>query len=198
MRKILVCLSAGTLALLFGAAPDVFAQGLARTDPHYRELFELSESIGWYRVPVTNAWAVGTAAVRPESGAVCRQTLDKLRGDGVPDARTIKTSWDSPEFPAGVHTLAEIRKSCEHVDRVGKIAEFEKAALLAMDSRLDARYDTPYFKLCQQAYDKLISAGFSPAEQVPERKVRGVLWSGSIGELKKKYCDGGGMGRGRE
>ena len=47
------------------------------------------------------------------------KVLDDLAAAGVPDSRTIEVQYDTPEFKRGVHTLAEIRKSCELVERLG-------------------------------------------------------------------------------
>lgn len=179
--------------LLIGAlfAPAARAQRLTTADPNFSELSELSQSIGWYRTSGTKSWAVADQAVNPKTGAVCLKTLDKLRAAGVPDTRTVETSWGGPEFAAGVHTLAEIRTSCEHVDKVGRIGEFEKWAILAMQSGKNASHDAPYFKMCLQTYNRIIKAGVAPTDTVPERTIGGVAWSGSIEELKTKYCDAG-------
>ncbi len=179
------------------AVPGALAQPLTTADPNFRELSELSNSIGWYQVSDTKSWAVGDLAVDPKTGAVCRHTLNKLRAAGVPDTRTVQTTWDGPEFKAGEHSLAEIRTSCEHVERLGRIGEFEKWAILAMQSGKNARNDAPYFKMCLQTYDRITKAGVPPTEQVPERNIGGVVWSGSIEELKTKYCEAG-MSRANE
>ena len=63
-------------------------------------------------------------------------TLDKLRAAGVPDTRSIEVQYDAPEFKRGIHTLAEIRRSCAQVERLGKIQAFERWAILAMKDKL--------------------------------------------------------------
>jgi hypothetical protein len=117
--------------------------------------------------------------------------LDKLRAAGVPDSRTLEIQWESPELKPGVHTLAEIRHSCEHVARIGKVKEFEKWAILAMQSGAKYRSGTDYYRLCLKTYDDIVKAGVAPTERVPDRTIAGTQWSGSIEELRKKYCETG-------
>lgn len=47
------------------------------------------------------------------------------------------------------------------------------------------------FKFCIQSYDKMIASGISPATPVPEGEVRGILWKGTVQEIKEKWCDAG-------
>ena len=47
------------------------------------------------------------------------------------------------------------------------------------------------FKFCIQAYDKMIASGVSPSTQVPEDQNSGILWKGTVQEIKEKWCDAG-------
>lgn len=47
------------------------------------------------------------------------------------------------------------------------------------------------FKFCLQAYDKLIASGVSPSTRVKEDRDRGVLWTGTLQEIKGKWCEAG-------
>jgi hypothetical protein len=47
------------------------------------------------------------------------------------------------------------------------------------------------FKFCIQAYDKMIASGISPSTVVPEGEHRGILWKGTVQEIKEKWCDAG-------
>ena len=47
------------------------------------------------------------------------------------------------------------------------------------------------FKFCVQSYDKMIASGISPSTQVPEGEVRGIMWKGTVQEIKEKWCDAG-------
>lgn len=47
------------------------------------------------------------------------------------------------------------------------------------------------FKFCIQAYDKMIASGVSPSTRVPEDNNRGVLWKGTVQEIKENWCDAG-------
>ena len=47
------------------------------------------------------------------------------------------------------------------------------------------------FKFCIQAYDKMIASGVSPTTRVPEGEVRGIMWKGTVQEIKENWCDAG-------
>jgi hypothetical protein len=171
-------------------APTAGAQRLTTADPNFAQLSQLANSIGWYQVSGTKAWSVGDADA-DNHGARCMETLDKLRAAGVPDTRALDVSYETPEFKPGVHTLLEIRGSCEHVARIGKIKAFEKWALLAMQAGTNVRSGADYYRLCVQTYGEIVKAGISPAERVPDRVIGGTPWSGTIEELRTKWCDAG-------
>ena len=47
------------------------------------------------------------------------------------------------------------------------------------------------FENCIEFYDKMIASGVSPSAPVPEDKDRGILWKGTVQEIKEKWCDAG-------
>jgi|SRR5215204_5160557 len=47
------------------------------------------------------------------------------------------------------------------------------------------------FKFCIQAYDKMIAGGVSPSTPVPEGEHSGLMWKGTVQEIKEKWCDAG-------
>ena len=47
------------------------------------------------------------------------------------------------------------------------------------------------FKFCIAAYDKMIASGVAPTTRVPEGEVRGVMWKGTVQEIKEQWCDAG-------
>ena len=47
------------------------------------------------------------------------------------------------------------------------------------------------FKFCIRSYDKMIASGVSPSTRVPEGEVRGIMWKGTVQEIKEKWCDAG-------
>ena len=184
-----VCFIFGSGALLapaFAGGP----QKLAANDPNYSALSQLSTSIGWYQINETKAWTVGDNDA-DRDGAACVAPLDKLRAAKVPDTRTIEVQWASPEFKPGVHTLAEIRKSCDHVARIGKIKEFERWGILAMQAGTNYRSGSDYYRLCLKTYDDIVKAGIPPTERVPDRIIGGAQWSGTIQDLRNKWCETG-------
>src|SRR5579862_5391616 len=116
--------------LFVTAMNQVFAQQLPVDDPNYRDLYALVDNIGW-RLASDKTWVVDDGFMNKYT-ARCMAPLNKLRTAGVADTRIIAVRWDSPEFKAGPHTLAEIRLSCEHLEHLGKIKPFERWATSAM------------------------------------------------------------------
>jgi len=132
--------------------------------------------------------------------APCAEILERLTAASVPDTTTIMVVKDGPDLPAGKPTLTKVRAACEHIRRVGLVAEWEKVAEMAASEhpKLSAGggYDGRFFKNCVEIYERMIKAGMSPTERVQERTVsdgRGgeMAWSGTIEELRKKWCDDG-------
>lgn len=184
-----------TLAsLALAHLPCVFAQQrLTSDDPNFRQLLHLSKHIGWYQNAPSGSWSVGDVNRNHEelSAGDCKADLDKVQAAGVPDTRGIDIEWDGPEFKHGRHTLAEIRVSCEHVERVKKVQEFERWAIASMH---DTSYKTPSepdYRNCIKVYNEIVQKGISPSEHVAERMVGELPWSGTITELREKWCDTG-------
>ena len=180
--------------LILTNVPTLHAQQLKWGDPNYKLASGLAGDIGWYQIMATKAWAVKDGATSGLKDAHCMTTLNNLRTAGVPDTTIVDVKYDAPEFKRGPHTLAEIRASCVHVENLGKIQYFEKWAVLAMKDTPNlnsGRYDVGYFRNCLQAYDEIVKAGVSPSERVPDDVIGGAAWSGSIEELRKKWCDSG-------
>ena len=180
--------------LLLTTAPTSGAQQLEPGDPNSRLLSEIASDIGWYRITETKAWAVRDGATLGPRGARCTITLDKLRAAGVSDTRRVDVKYDAPEFQRGLHTLAEIRTSCAHVEILGKVKLFERWAIMAMRDTPNlnsGQYTAAYYRNCIRVYDEIVKAGVSPTEHVPEKVFGGATWSGSIEELRKRWCESG-------
>jgi hypothetical protein len=181
-------------ALFLTMAPTAGAQQPKWGDPNYKLLSEVASDIGWYQITATKAWTVKDGATLGLRGARCSATLDKLRAAGVPDTQIVNVKYDAPEFQRGPHTLAEIRTSCAHVESLGKVKYFEKWAVMAMKDTANlnsGQYDAGYYKNCLQAYDQIVKAGVSPSERVPEDVIGSATWSGSIEEIRNKWCEPG-------
>src|SRR5436189_5048650 len=59
---------------------------------------------------------------------------------------------------------------------------------------IDTQHPDPVpnmFKFCIQAYDKMIASGVSPSTPIPEGEYGGILWKGTVQEIKEKWCDAG-------
>jgi hypothetical protein len=177
--------------LILTNVPTSHAQQFKWGDPNYKLVSEIASDIGWYQIAATKAWAVNESGLKD---ARCMITLDNLRAAGVPDTRIVDVKYDAPEFKRGPHTLAEIRTSCVHVETLGKIQYFERWAKFAMKDTPNlnsGRYEVAYYRNCIQVYDEIVKAGISPSERVPDDVIGGAAWSGSIEELRKKWCDSG-------
>jgi hypothetical protein len=180
--------------LILTNVPTSHAQQLKWGDPNYKLASGLASDIGWYQITTTKAWTVKDGATSGLKDARCMTTLDNLRSAGVPDTSIVDVKYDAPEFRRGPHTLSEIRRSCAHVENLGKIKYFERWAVLAMKDTPNlnsGRYDVGYYKNCIQAYDEIVKTGTSPSERVPDDVIAGTPWSGSIEELRTKWCDSG-------
>lgn len=58
----------------------------------------------------------------------------------------------------------------------------------------DTQFPNPVpnsFKFCIQSYDALIASGVSPSTPVRENSDRGILFKGTLQEIKEKWCDAG-------
>jgi hypothetical protein len=82
--------------------------------------------------------------------------------------------------------------------KYGKIKTWEKWAIEAMrdNARLTngQQLVTAYMSNCLSTYDTMIKAGISPEDKVLERMVNDndgnpVRWAGTVGELRKKWCE---------
>ena len=47
------------------------------------------------------------------------------------------------------------------------------------------------FKFCIQSYERMIAGGVSPSTRVREDNDRGFLWTGTLQEIKEKWCEAG-------
>jgi hypothetical protein len=177
--------------LILTAAPAGWAQAVSYDDPNYTVLTGIGDSIGWYQISRTKAWTIGDGDVDLNHTAKCMESFDRLRAAGVPETRSINVRYDAPEFKAGRHTLAEIRISCLHADRVAKVKFFERWAQMAMQEAASGRerFDDASPRNCINTYKQIVKEGVPPTERVPDDIVGNVNWSGTIEELRKKWCD---------
>jgi hypothetical protein len=158
-RTDLICI------LILAAAPAGWAQAVSYDDPNYAQLSEIADSIGWYQLSQTKAWSIGDGDVDLNHTAKCMATFDKLRAAGVPDMRSISVRYDAPEFKAGRHTLAEIRTSCLHADRVARIKFFQRWAVMAMQEATSSseRFDDAFPRNCINTYNQIVKEGVPPS-----------------------------------
>ena len=147
----------------------------------------------WYRDSETRAWLLADAATAGMKPAPCSETLMKLRNLGVPAERTIELLEESHDLPIGKHALPAARKACDAIEYAGKIKEVERWITMAAES--DSVNNRAAFGHCLTTYADAIKAGIKPTDKVPQRRIRIghdlVTWSGTIEELKTKYCDAG-------
>ena len=180
-------------ALTLLTVATVHAQPVTMNDPNYSALTSLMGDIGLYQDEQTKAWKVADGFADLE-GASCMKTLNELAAAGVPSTRTIEVRYETPEFKRGARTLAEVRKSCERVERLGKMRPFER---WAQQAKADAPRRTAgvpqaaYYTRCVEAYGEMIKAGIAPTERVPEQKLESGVWSGTVEEIRQTWCDVG-------
>jgi hypothetical protein len=147
----------------------------------------------WYRDSETRAWLLGDAASNAFKPAPCTDLFVKLASLGVPMSRTIELYDESRDLPKGVHSLAAAKRACDAIEYAGKIKEVERWITMAAES--DSVNNREAFGHCMTTYTDALAAGVKPTDRVPQRKIRIghdlVMWSGTIEELKTKYCDAG-------
>ncbi len=167
----------------------------ARADDADQLVSNLEDQIrqAWYRDSETKAWLLADAATDGMNPAPCTNILMQLRNLGVPASRTIELTDDSRDLPKGVHALPAVRTACDAIEYAGKIKEVER--WITMSAESDSVNNRAAFANCIATYDAAIKAGVNPNDRVPQRRIRIgqdlVMWSGTLGELKAKYCDAG-------
>ncbi len=164
-------------------------------------LYELPQVTGyaWSKNETSKVWELADSAFADQR-AKCDDYLTQLDKLGVPSSTKVNVSSDTPDFKAGDHTLAELRTACDRTVKYGKIKYWEKWAIEAMrdNARLTSGQplETAFMKNCISTYADMIKAGINPTEKVIEQTVndndgKPVLWSGTVEDLKKKWCEVG-------
>ncbi|HLL20666.1 MAG TPA: hypothetical protein VK427_00965 [Kofleriaceae bacterium] len=163
-----------------------------KTDQLLRDLGSQMNQ-AWYQDDETNAWLLADTASNAFKPAPCSDTLMKLRNGGAPANLTIELRDDSRDLKKGVHALPAVRRACDAIEYAGKIKEVERWLTMAAES--DSINNRAAFANCLESYAEATAAGVKPTERVPQRRVRIgqdlVMWSGTLEELKIKYCDAG-------
>jgi hypothetical protein len=149
-----------------------------------------SQLAAWYQDSTTKAWLLRDGFTDGTNPARCTKALEELAAANVPDTMTFEVAADSRDLTAGRHSVAEGRIACAAIERAGKVKWFEQRAQIAADIN-----STKMLEQCSDIYKQIVAAGVPPTERVPERDVmlRGktVRWSGTIEEIRVKYCEGG-------
>lgn len=177
----------------------VAAASVASADAKDDDLYALGNEINqaWWKAD--DGWRINGGGDF-DKPARCQVLLDKLAAEGVPDSTTIKYMKETPDLKAGDHTLAELREPCKHIWRASLVGTWEHIATAAASEapKLTAKggYDIRYFENCVDEYNQMMKAGISPTERVHDDKVSDgkggmMAWSGTIEELRKKWCDAG-------
>jgi hypothetical protein len=195
MKKLLA------FALVLLGSNTAFAQ-LGYDDPNYKAFHSLNEFMNeaWFKRSDTKAWDISDPAANGVKKVGCTARLEELAAAQVPDSTIMEIDRDTADLAKGKHTLVEVRKACEHIQRVSYVKEVDGWVISAMQQAKkleDDSFDIRMFKNCINTYDDAIKAGMSPAEMVIESKQKNpidgseFLWSGTIESLKKKWCDVG-------
>lgn len=152
----------------------------------------------WYKA-TDGTWAVKESGQDGFNAAPCAKHLRALAEAGVPETATIELAHDTPDFTKGKHTLTEIRTTCAHIERVGRVAEFQRWAILSIGEYphiADGSFALEFFQSCTAAYAQLIKGGIPPTEKVLTVQITGpdqkpLVVAGAVEELRKKWCDPG-------
>lgn len=189
MKKLVVSL--GMLSALSSAYAQPNADGL---------LYDLGEvtTSAWYQ-DEAQVWQL-SEAVFEMGKAKCLDDLEKLSKAGVPGSAKVMLGRDTYGLTAGEHTVDEVTPICQRTVKYGKIKSWEKWAIEAMRDNARVtngqRIVTTYMENCLSTYDTMIKAGISPNDNVLETTVndndgKPVRWAGTVGELRKKWCETG-------
>ena len=90
---------------------------------------------------------------------------------------------------------AAAAESCRSWGRLAKSALSPAFELWAKRTKEEAdirgaeRFKDPTYKHFLDSYDAMIKAGIAPTDRVPEEKLRVGTWSGTVLELRQRWCD---------
>lgn len=188
-----VCMKHQVMAgvVLVSMAAGVAAAG---TPPAIRELLETAD--GYYRQDATTkVWTfTGDQTIANDGYEYgCAAILAKAKKDGVADTLSVDVPFDTPLWPRGQHTVAELRTYCDHARRTAAVAMIVSGFKMGQDDDtgdLAARcmdwYEqrTRQFKLApttELPYDGVGRDLKDPATGDP---FKGTLEAG-----RKKFCD---------
>lgn len=186
--------------VLAGLAAMVFSS----TEPAHADTQQLLYTLGqqidqaFYRDGATKSWRI-TDGAGDINGAECKKTLAALAKENAPGSSKVELSNDNPELVKGTYKVDDVRSVCDMADRYARINAWEKWAFLSVQESGKIGggkyYDTAFFEQCVGLYDQLMKAGVAKTQKVLEREILGpgggekIRWSGTIEELRVKWCD---------
>lgn len=137
----------------------------------------------------------------PRGARPCAELIVELDKLGAPGSTTIKLQTkDTPDWQGGVLTLDAVRPICAKWTRKAAIDGWWTSLNLAIQESqkigTDAYYDTALFNLCLHDYQRMLEGGIKPTDPIPEWDVtlaNGTTFTltGTVEEVRKKYCDVG-------
>jgi hypothetical protein len=162
-----------------------------------KDLSKLGKLIdnAWTRDAATKVWVLTDMATDK-----CQDVIDTLAKKNVAGSAKLVLNNDTPELLRGEHTLDEVRPLCTKIVHNSKVKKWEKWAWLSVEEsgKIGGRkfYDTAIFEKCVKGYDDLVKDGVPATTKVRDKKIKGpdggqMIWSGTIEDLRKKWCDVG-------
>jgi len=158
------------------------------------QLYLLGDSLSaWSKDDTTKSWQVSGAAF--DLGvARCAPPLAELTKMGAPGSSKVRVNVAGPDLVEGENTLDDARAACGRIVRAGLIRDWERWGIFAMQDHAklgQGRVDTTYFERCLTSYDTMLRKGITKDAKVAPQQIGNVMWTGTVEELRKKWCDAG-------
>jgi hypothetical protein len=184
---------AATMTALLWAGP-------ARADQSFElhgDLYELGQHIDqvWSREG-TGPWDIADGAAK-DGKAVCKELIAKAVKDGAKDSDMVNLMDDGPDFIKGDVAFGDLKLVCDRMQRMVDIKTWEKWAKFSMQEFGKAGGgNIKFYENCLSTYDDMLKKGVPADAKVVAKKVndasgKPVEWSGTVKDLRKKYCDAG-------
>jgi len=183
------------LLLVAPARADKAADKAQDTRYHAQQLGEHIDNM-WSREG-EGAWDIGAAAGDDNGKARCKALITDFENDGAKDTDKIPLLDDGPDFVKGEISLADAKLVCDRIQRMVTIKMWEKWAKFSMQEfRKQGGGNIKFYENCLSTYDEMLKQGIAADATVVSKKVNdaagvAVEWSGTVKQLRMKYCDAG-------
>ena len=137
---------------------------------------------------------------RNNGTAECKETLAKLAALKAPATTEFTLPYDGPLLKAGKHPISAAAATCDLAATEILVEELRSgvghAAVEVHNMKKGLYWHASSFNLCRFAWENLMKAGVPATYVVLENTVQAfeageLEWKGTIGDLKKQWCDAG-------